>query len=132
MGSVQSLFKAIGLASHGIGIGAFVYLRRIVERLIEDAHKKSKENDNWDEDKYQRAKVTEKIKLLNVAHLPSFLIDNSHLYGILSKGIHELTEDECQKMFDTIMDCIEAILDEKIFEKEREKKFSQAKKILTK
>jgi hypothetical protein len=30
----SELYKAIGLAAHGVGIGSFVYLRRIFERLI--------------------------------------------------------------------------------------------------
>jgi len=28
------LYKAVGLAAHGEGIGSFVYLRRVFERLI--------------------------------------------------------------------------------------------------
>ena len=32
------LARAVGLAAHDIGIGAFVYLRRIFEGLIEEAH----------------------------------------------------------------------------------------------
>jgi hypothetical protein len=30
--------KGLGLAAHGVGIGSFVYLRRIFENLIEEAH----------------------------------------------------------------------------------------------
>lgn len=37
----RELSKAIGLVSHGIGIGSFVYLRRIFENLIEDAHQQA-------------------------------------------------------------------------------------------
>src|SRR5260370_11936217 len=33
----QELTKAVGLFANGIGIGSFVYLRRIFERLIEEA-----------------------------------------------------------------------------------------------
>ena len=34
--------RAVGLVSHGIGIGSFVYLRRIMEHLLEEAHCKIK------------------------------------------------------------------------------------------
>ena len=30
--------RAVGLYTHGIGIGSYVYLRRIFENLIEEAH----------------------------------------------------------------------------------------------
>lgn len=40
---MKEFVRAIGLASHGVGIGSFVYLRRIFERLIEEAHLKVKE-----------------------------------------------------------------------------------------
>lgn len=39
----SELNRAIGLYSHGIGIGAFVYLRRIFENLIEEAFQNTKE-----------------------------------------------------------------------------------------
>jgi len=53
--------------------------------------------------------------------LPTAL-QNPNLYTILSKGIHELTEEECLEMFPMIKIGIELILDERIAEKEREKK----------
>ncbi len=34
--------KAIGLSSHGVGVGSFVYLRRIFEALIEESHEKAR------------------------------------------------------------------------------------------
>uniref|UniRef100_UPI00196A02CC hypothetical protein n=1 Tax=Fundidesulfovibrio putealis TaxID=270496 RepID=UPI00196A02CC len=33
--------KAIGLMAHGVGIGSFVYLRRIIEKLVGEAHGKA-------------------------------------------------------------------------------------------
>ena len=38
---LQELNKAIGLAAHGVGIGSYVYLRRVFESLIEEAHEKA-------------------------------------------------------------------------------------------
>jgi hypothetical protein len=37
----KELNRGIGLITHGVGIGAFTYLRRIFEDLIEEAHKKT-------------------------------------------------------------------------------------------
>lgn len=86
--------KAIGLVSHGIGIGSFVYLRRIFESLIEEAHSEAKMETDWDEEQFISLRMEEKIKHLK-NFLPAFLIENYSIYSILSKGIHSLTEDEC-------------------------------------
>lgn len=125
------LNKAIGLAAHGVGIGSFVYLRRIFEGLIEDAHLKTQKFETWDEAQYQKSRIDEKIYLLN-GLLPKFLIENRKIYSILSKGIHELNEDECLKIFPAVMAGIELILDEKLQEQEREMKIKKAANELTK
>jgi hypothetical protein len=102
--------KAIGLNAHGVGVGAFVYLRRIIENLIiTPAHSEAKKGLDWDELKYQSCRVKEKIKMLET-HLPNFLTSNPIIYSIISKGIHELSEDECRKYFPILRSSIELIL----------------------
>jgi hypothetical protein len=128
---IREFNRAIGLASHGVGIGAYVYLRRIFEALVEEAHVLAKADDNWNEEDYFRGRMGEKIDLIK-AHLPNFLSQNPEVYGLLSKGIHELSEDECLKHFDTLRICIELILDEKLERKERDKKIEDAKTALAK
>ncbi len=117
--------RAIGLTSHGVGIGAFVYLRRIFENLIEEAHQVQKVIAGWDEDAYQKSRMEEKITLLEDC-LPEFLVQNKSLYSILSKGIHELQEDECLASFPITKLGIELILDEKLEELVRQEKINQA------
>ena len=85
--------KAVGLHAHGIGIGSFVYLRRIFERLIDEARFKAQQKPDWDQELYLKSRMAEKISILR-EYLPGFLVENKILYGILSKGIHELSEDE--------------------------------------
>ncbi|MGP4068377.1 hypothetical protein [Halobacillus sp. B29] len=122
--------KGVGLASHGVGIGSFVYLRRIFEDLIEDSHQKARaEKTEWDEEKYKQSRMNGRIKLLE-DYLPAFLVEHSELYGILSKGVHELEEDTCLSMFPNIQLAIEIILDEKIKEKERESKINKASRFI--
>ena len=82
----SELSRAIGLASVNVGIGSFVYLRRIVERLIEEAHQEAKAEAHWDEEAYARSRVDEKIKLLK-ERLPALFLENTEMYSILSKGI---------------------------------------------
>lgn len=121
--------KAIGLAAHGVGVGSFVYLRRIFETLIEEAHKKASLQDHWNENLYLQSRMGERIEML--AHeLPDFLIKNKNMYGILSKGIHELSEQDCLNAFPIVKLGIEMILDERIVAKERAKKLEEATKAM--
>ncbi len=95
---LREFTKAVGLAANGVGIGSFVYLRRIFEFLIEDAHKRAMKEDSWSEENYARSRVVERIDLLK-RELPEFLVEHKELYGILSKGVHELDEKECLNYF---------------------------------
>lgn len=119
----QEFAKGVGLFAHGIGIGSFVYLRRIFEGLINEAYETARTDSAWDEGAYQRARMDEKIVLLK-GHLPQVLIDNAGIYSILSKGIHSLSEDECLKYFNSVKGAIELILDEKIEREERQRKLA--------
>jgi hypothetical protein len=56
---LKEFTKAIGLAANGVGIGSFVYLRRIFEHLIEEAHDKAKNITDWDETVYLRSRMNE-------------------------------------------------------------------------
>lgn len=125
----NELKKAIGLAAHGIGVGSFVYLRRIFESLIEEAKVEALKDDSFDEQAFKTARMNEKIKMLS-GHLPSFLVENHQLYGILSKGVHELSEQECLDSFPIVKVGIELILDEHIVEKQRKAKIEASRKAL--
>ncbi|WP_462177947.1 short-chain dehydrogenase [Pseudoalteromonas gelatinilytica] len=117
--------KAIGLAAHGVGVGSFVYLRRIFELLIDDAHKKAQQHEAWDDIQYSKARMNDKIELLK-DELPAFLVDNRAIYSILSKGIHELSEEICLEAFPAIKLGIELILDEKLEQSAKELKLREA------
>lgn len=123
--------RGIGLAAHGVGIGSFVYLRRVFENLIEEAHVLAQKDVGFDNEAYKKARMDEKIELLK-EHLPEFLVENKVLYSILSKGIHELTEDECLQYFETVKIGIEQILDEKIVQKEKADKATKAREAIQK
>ena len=53
--------------------------------------------------------MSERVKMLD-GYLPEVLINNTTIYGILSKGIHELSEEECRKYFPVVKECIYQIL----------------------
>ncbi len=116
----DELGRAVGLRAHGVGVGSFVYLRRIFENLVDEAHQVAKKNNDWDEKAYQESRMPEKINLLS-HQLPNRLVKNSNLYGILSKGIHELDEEECLAHFDLVLEAIKMILKERHEKKEYDK-----------
>lgn len=124
--------KALGLFSHDVGIGAFVYLRRIIERLVYNAFieaEKAKEisTTDFETENGKQRKFVSKIKLLN-NYLPKLLVSNANMYGIVSKGIHELSDDECLSYFPIINNGIKLILNDMIEMKEKAKEENQFKK----
>ena len=118
----QELNRAIGLSSHGIGVGSFVYLRRIIEKhiVLPKLHDLLEGQKITQEDIFQ-TDFKKKIELAK-DQLPDFLVNNKKIYSILSKGIHELEEKECKDFFPILRASIEIILDEKIEKKMREEK----------
>ena len=105
------LHKAIGLAAHGVGIGAYVYIRRIFERLIDSRFNEWKSAEGWTDEDYKKRRMAERIELLK-AHLPEFLVKNKKLYNILSLGIHELNEEDCLGFFSIVRKSVIFILEE--------------------
>lgn len=105
----KELKRALGLFASGIGVGSFVYLRRIFERIIVTASKRAIVEGKIKEEEYNKARVDEKIKLL-ADYLPKALVENTVFYGIISKGIHELSEDDCLEYFPVMHSFIIMIL----------------------
>ena len=50
----------------------------------------------------------------------------------MSKGIHDLSEEECLQYFETVKIGIEQILDEKIIKKEKAEKAAKAREAIQK
>lgn len=121
--------KSLGLFSHGIGIGSFVYLRRIIESLVFEKYDKVKDSLEISYDDFIHKEFSDKLDVLK-DYLPNVLIKNKNLYGIVSKGIHELSEEECLSIYPFIKIGIELILDDIIAEKERIEKEKSFKKFV--
>lgn len=126
--SFRELTRAIGLVSHGVGVGAFVYLRRIFESLIKKAKNVAAKESGWDESQsFANVRMDEKIVMLK-QYLPVFLYENRSLYSIMSVGVHTLSEAKCLKAFPVIRVGIEFILDEQLEMDARKKKIADAAK----
>ena len=132
--SYRDMTRAIGLNANGIGCGSFLYLRRILEHLVEEAHLDCKEKTNWDEQAYEKSRFNERIQQVENAGytiIPDVLKDvKNKIYGVLSKGVHESTDDECMELFPYMQFVIEQILDERIRKKELRKKIDKLKQKL--
>jgi hypothetical protein len=122
---LREFTKAIGLAANGVGIGSFVYLRRIFEHLIDESVDQMKTVGGFDEEDFNRMRMAERIDYLK-DYLPEFLVAHKEIYGILSVGIHELTEEVCLSHFDVVKTGIEFILDEKLEKATKAKKMAEA------
>jgi hypothetical protein len=106
------LRRATGLASHGIGIGAFVYLRRIFEKLVYDARDRAAKAEGFAPiEGFDSMRMDEKIKAL-ASELPRAMVNNRTVYGILSQGIHELDENRCRTYFPVVRSAIIQMLEQ--------------------
>src|SRR3989338_1972533 len=111
--SLAEFKRAIGLAAHGIGVGSFVYLRRIFEKLISQTFDAHKDTLGIEEKAFVPTRMEDKVELLK-SYLPSQLVVMKSVYSILSKGVHQLSENECLAYFEPLKLSIELILDQKI------------------
>ena len=123
---------AVRLASAGVGAGAVVYLRRIFESLIEEAHQEASKDENWiaAHTTYKTARVADKIKALK-SYLPSYLVEHHAMYGVLSSGVHDMSEQQCNELFPVLKVGIEFILKQKIQKKEEQESIAELKKMLS-
>lgn len=115
------LKKSAGLASHGIGAGSFVYLRRVFEYLLNDAYNEAKKAGKITSDEYEKARVVERIQKLK-DYLPDVMVENASVYGILSKGVHELEEETCIKAYSLMKNTIVEILEDLLAKREKKER----------
>lgn len=106
---MREIRRAIGLFAQGIGVGAYVYLRRIFERIIDSAKNSAISDGKLSDEMYKNAHVDERISLLK-DYLPEVLVENTVFYSIVSKGIHELSEEDCITYFPVLQEAIFMIL----------------------
>ena len=121
--------KAIDLAAHGHGAGSFVYLRRIFENLINGAFKTNETTIRISQEDFRKMWMVDKVELLK-NYLPNQLLEMKNVYKVLSKGVHELSEQECLKYFPALKLSIELILEQKIEMEAKRKQDEEVKRQL--
>lgn len=126
--SYDNYKKSNYMYSHGLGIGSYAYLRRVLEDLVLHKYNTNQKSIDSDLVEFKGLYMNEKLKKLK-NYLPSFLVENKEIHKILSIGIHDLSEELCLKIFPTLKISIEIILDEElksIEERKIEEKTSKA------
>lgn len=130
----RELTNATILKTYNMGVGGFLYLRRIFEKLIFEKFEQAKSEQKIDEQIFNNAKTKEKVAMLHeLGYLPSYITEiNTFIYDILSKGVHELSEEECMLHYDTVKQAIIHILEEKVELEQKEKSKQRTKSELNK
>ncbi len=126
---LENFKKSIWLNAHWIWAGSFVYLRRIFENLIFKTFEENKPGLQILEDDFRKKHMDEKVEILQ-DFLPEQLVKMKKIYSILSKWVHELSEEECLKFFPVMKLSIELILDQKIEMNKKKDKDLLAKKAI--
>jgi hypothetical protein len=123
------LHRATGLLAHGVGIGAFVYLRRIFENLIEDARVVADPAGERAAE-FNTMRMADRIREL-AAYLPPAVVKYKEAYAILSKGLHELTEVECKQYFPVVRAAVIMMLEQKYEAAEKAKAEAELERAMT-
>jgi len=123
--------KGINLYSHDIGIGSYVYLRRVIEKLLLFKFKEHKNNLNVNFKDFNKLEMNFKIETLQ-PYLPSFLTEQKNIYKILSSGIHILDENSCKEYFPVLKTAIDIILHQEEEKRERQRLEAEARKNINK
>ncbi|PZR00255.1 MAG: hypothetical protein DI533_06625 [Cereibacter sphaeroides] len=110
-GEFAELRRATGLFAHGIGIGSFVYLRRIFENLV-DAARSTADPKGEREAEFRKMRMTDRVSAL-AAHLPPAVVKYKDAYGILSLGVHELSEVDCKRYFPVVRAAVIMMLEQR-------------------
>jgi len=118
----KELGRALGLFAHDTPLGAFVYLRRVFERMIERAREHHKERTGSDIDGWRDLRMGDRIRALGDT-LPQEISANSGVFGLLSKGIHELSDEDAETLFPLV----KAVIFQMLSDEERHRQAIKAR-----
>ena len=87
----------------------------------------------FDEAAYGQLRFNEKIDFLEKEFRAKIIPDELNdirglIYGVISKGVHELPEDDCLRLFPAARFIIDSLIEEKIQQREKKERLSAFKK----
>ena len=125
---------ALGLHASGVGCGSFLYLRRVFEGLVADAESAASKSDGWDADEFRKRDFNKKVEYLEAFGqkvIPDELeAVRNRLYGVLSRGVHASSDQECNELFPALQYAIEELLDHKLARRNRELRLREVQSAL--
>ncbi|MCB8770167.1 hypothetical protein [Acinetobacter soli] len=128
--------KAVICIANGYGVAAFAYMRRIVEKNILsllDQIQESVSQDSAISNSINELKATspmsDRIRIANSA-LPDYLKPDGfnplgQIYGLLSDGVHSLSDSECLDKAENIQVCLEFLISELAAHKQNKEEFKK-------
>lgn len=126
----KEFVRAINTSAHGFNVAACVHYRRVFESVLfeaRDAKLQAEGKAEWPD--FEKLRTDERIAALR-EYLPQFMVEHPHLYAILSKGVHGLTEEECGAAMPVLRQAIELMLQDKVDAIRKERRRAAASTLL--
>lgn len=129
--------KAVVCLTHGYGVAAFAYMRRIVEKNILSLLDLIAEDESIDETVKEalqslrkESSMADKIKVANNA-LPGYLKPDGinplgTIYKVLSEGVHSLPDEKCLEKANILQNCILFMISELASHKRNRENFKKS------
>jgi hypothetical protein len=115
--SLEDYRKSIETTAYNYHVASFMYSRRVLERIM---LKKFLGLGNTKKEFKKIINFEEKFKLTKEIIEPELRDHFKPLYGVLSEGIHNLTDEECREYYTILHDLVKFQLEYMLIEKERE------------
>ena len=74
--------------------------------------------------------MQERVRLVK-DFLPDFVVEHPEMYSILSRGLHELSEDECLSHFEALKTAIFIIAEDRLVKLKQVERNKQASKAIS-
>ncbi len=112
----SELGRALGLFSHDAAAGAFVYLRRVFERMIDRAHERHGTATGAAVPDFGKLRMEDRIAAIS-DQLPPDVVADRAVFKLLSLGLHELSDEQCKVLFPVT----KAVIFQMLAEEERQR-----------
>ena len=129
--SFKEIYKAETCASSGYYVAAYTYMRRVYETMLLSVFDQNKEEIGLTEDDFRKLHSDKKLEAIK----DYLAIDDEiylPLYGLLSAGIHAMTEEQCCEDYNVLKPILLDILAEQKAKKEKESKRKELKELFAK
>ena len=129
--SFSQLYKAETCASSGYYVAAYTYMRRVYETMLMSVFEQNQEDIGITEEDFRRLHSDKKLEAIK----DYLAIDDEiylPLYGLLSAGIHAMTEEQCCEDYTVLKPILLEILAEQKAKKEKAAKRKELKELFAK